>query len=118
MITTEERGWAGHFIGSAQCHFKRNTLVTDSKRGIVISTIGGYHPRGDDWVEIGLNRYYETMMFLSDMEPPYMDALIEQQIFPDEGIRWEIDRKGQDKKANEMHDNFVKHVVDNFERYA
>lgn len=101
MVTTEERGWPGHFCGAAFCSFRRNTLVTDGKRGFVVSTVGDFRPAGDEPMEIGYHRFYETMMFVSDMEPPYRDALFGQQVYPDEKVLWAIQvRDGRSNGSN------------------
>lgn len=63
-----ERGWAGHFIGSAHCRFRRNTLLDRGDCQIVVSTIGRYCPSGYDSDEQPLidDRYYETRAFHAD----------------------------------------------------
>jgi len=40
IIKRYERGWAGHFICSYLCHFRRNTLLEFGNVRIVISTVG------------------------------------------------------------------------------
>jgi hypothetical protein len=47
MPTTTERGWPAHFINARACLFRRNTLVSDGERHIVVST-GGELPRPAD----------------------------------------------------------------------
>lgn len=49
---------AGHFIGAGQCKFFKNTYVN----GFIVSTVGEYRPSGKT-VEIGFERFYETMVF-------------------------------------------------------
>jgi hypothetical protein len=49
-----------HFIGSNECRFG----LTDVVGEYIISTVGDYHPTiGFGRTEIGLNRFYETMVF-------------------------------------------------------
>jgi len=57
---------AGHFIGGSECRFVLNTYVG----GYIVSTVGEYPDplkRSNDYqgkfMEIGLNRLYETMVF-------------------------------------------------------
>jgi len=67
-VKTIERGWAGHFICALNCRFRRNTLVTDGKTRIIVSSVGLMeHKIGSgDFEQIGCDRYYETMAFHSD----------------------------------------------------
>jgi len=74
-LTRTERGWAGHFICAADCLFRRNTLVSDGTRHIVVSTVGQLiesNPRSVR--EIGYRRFYETMAFIGQQEGPFIDA--------------------------------------------
>jgi len=48
-----------HFIG--KCEFHLATFVDD----ILVSTVGAY-PRDDEFEMIGVDRYYETMVFRTD----------------------------------------------------
>lgn len=66
-----ELGTPGHFIGAPMCCFRRHTVVDGIYR---ISTVGCYHPMGrthEPMQMIGLNRYFETMVFKlgADGEP-------------------------------------------------
>lgn len=60
-------GMPGHLIVSASCCFHLHTIIGDYR----ISTIGCYHPkgRGEGPIgTIGADRFYETMVFSSDLE--------------------------------------------------
>lgn len=75
------RGWPGHFISGYECHFRLNTLVEVGREKAVVSTVGllpipGRLKESFLWkkesavgfVEIGLNRYFETMAFRAKKE--------------------------------------------------
>lgn len=114
MIKTKERGWPGHFIGAASCHFRRNTLIEDaaSDTHVVVSTVGNYISPVNNKVDtIGFHRYYETMVFYAKYDGIYWDADVTKQIYLE--TKWGIDRidKYTDQEANEMHDNIVNMVV-------
>ena len=106
-ITTEDRGWAGHFFMSDRCNFRRNTLVSYGDKHIVVSTVGDCRVDGKP-IEIGHHRYYETMMFWSQLELElYLDADITKKIvFTGD---WSVSKldKESDKEANTMHENAV-----------
>ena len=59
-VTHWERG--SHFCGVADCRFG----ITDVVNGYIVSTVGDYRPqsRNAQRMEIGLNRFYETMVFV------------------------------------------------------
>ena len=100
-----ERGWGGHFIGAPECLFRRNTLIEHEETKIVVSTVGLYRI-GTMIERLGLNRYYETMAFYSDLnDTRYYDANVAQQI--DFDSPWTIDILDADDIANEMHDTVV-----------
>lgn len=66
-MTRIELGCPGHFIGAADCGFRRHTQVGRWR----VSTIGDYRPRVSDDDErprqrVGFDRYYETMAFPLD----------------------------------------------------
>ena len=104
-----ERGWAGHFCAADGCKFRRNTLIHDGDKYIVVSTVGNY------WYDnrnetIGVNRYYETMAFyaLSD-DAKYHDADVHRQI--EFNSRWCINQPDSDNEANAMHDDVVLEIM-------
>lgn len=121
-VTITERGWAGHFCAASHCLFRRNTLINNGKRGIVVSTVGNLHyppdmEMGGGPQEIGIERYYETMAFEAAMQDGYMDADVTHQLdFPH---NWAICAKSAadlgadvDKQANDMHERVVAHFVE------
>lgn len=65
---------AAHFVASEQCRFRMATVVND----FIISTVGDYFPYGENFrKEIGRNRFFETMVFLSkdnDNDSDYCDC--------------------------------------------
>jgi hypothetical protein len=71
-IKRTERGWAGHFICSNWCRFRRNTLLELGDVRIVISTIGLMEKdpefKTNEFKEIGPGRYFETMAFHAQRE--------------------------------------------------
>jgi hypothetical protein len=118
-VTTEERGWAGHFCLADRCNFRRNTLVSYGDKRIVVSTVGFcvLDPnKSTKAEEIGVDRFYETMMFVArlDMEI-YWDADVSRQINAPSGVPWSLgeQERDSDKKANEMHEQNVQWVVEN-----
>ena len=70
-MNTKEWVWfgsPGHFIGARYCHFHLCTRVGK----YLVSTVGEYRPDGVEGnnTEIGLNRLYETMVFLAGKPAP------------------------------------------------
>src|SRR4030065_2924295 len=83
-----ERGWPGHFICAPGCMFRRNTLLENGEKRIIVSTVGCYY-YNDKLTNIGANdRYYETMAFKAEKEGPYFDADVSKKISFDS--EWEI----------------------------
>lgn len=114
-----ERGWAGHFCCGPDCYWRRNTLVKDENgRGIVISSVGAL-PKSDrkGWLEIGLNRYYETMVFIAKQGEVFTEANVSKQIniaF----LPWYVSQKPNGKtdlEAEEIHEKNVKYVMEHFD---
>ena len=113
LVTRQERGWAGHFIGSTECLFRRNTLLTLKDTRIVVSTIGLMkHPIDHDkFTHIGWERYYETMAFHSDDDDHrYHDADVTREVIFDSP--WSIDIIDADDKANDMHEAVCDEITD------
>ena len=107
-----ERGWAGHFICSDSCKFRRNTLLECNGVGVVVSTVGAMYDHEGKLQEIGLNRHYETMAFYVDESTgDYKDVDVEREIFFDSpwAMKWHQDGY-VDNEANEMHEAVVKEL--------
>ena len=73
-IKRAERGWAGTFVCSDRCRFRRNTLLTLGDVRIVISTVGlmvAKHAAPDgsyQFETLGGSRHFETLVFHADPE--------------------------------------------------
>lgn len=120
IVSRTERGWAGHFCASGGCQFRRNTLLEKGGRGIVVSTVGGYYPRGGDRVEqIGFQRHYETMAFRADMDDDiYRDADVscEVPISTRVGLLMTPDNESTIHNiANDMHELAVSEIANDFD---
>lgn len=113
-IKQTERGWAGHFICSDRCFFRRNTLIERGSTKIVISTVGNFFPTREkiqlgEPEEIGANRFYETKAFYAVEEDGFIEADTEKEISL--GVPWSIGEKHKDNEANKMHDDAVAWIV-------
>ena len=107
MVVRTERGWAGHFVGSSRCGFRRNTLLECGDTRVVVSTVGMYQPREGEFESIGSeNRCFETMAFHAErLGNRYWDADVMRQI----GFSspWSIHEMDADDRANDMHEAVV-----------
>ncbi|MBF1517414.1 hypothetical protein [Prevotella pallens] len=108
MVKRTERGWAGHFICSYRCYFRRNTLLEYEGKFIVVSTVGRMVVEYADhsaFDTVGCDRYYETMAFYSDTSDlKFHDIDVERQIHLD--CDWALNEI-DDNKANDMHEKAV-----------
>lgn len=108
MVKRTERGWAGHFICSDRCNFRRNTLLEYEGNFIVVSTVGRMivDSTGKPMLDtVGHDRYYETMAFYSDTSDlKFHDIDVERQIHLD--CDWAL-KEIDDNKANDMHEKAV-----------
>jgi hypothetical protein len=117
MVKRTERGWAGHFICSDSCLFRRNTLIEARGKKIVVSTVGLMRDplKEECFTVIGWNRYYETMAFYSNKKDRrYHDADVSREVTFESP--WSISEVDADDKANLMHDTVVTEIVDKLER--
>jgi hypothetical protein len=115
-ITVKERGWVGHFIMGHKCMYRRNTLVSGDNISVVVSTVGNMvidDKRGVD--EVGLNRIYETMVFVSKFENGYHEADVTKEV-SNTTSNWCLSkeelRDDSDNQADAMHDNMVEEVAE------
>lgn len=100
--------------------FRRNTLVSDAGRHIVVSTVGALRGVGGAMESVGHERWYETMAFVGVSDGPYIDADVSAQV--EIGTRTGIYARvavdlppGVDNDANDMHELAVAWVVENFD---
>jgi len=126
-VTTQERGWAGHFICCDKCSFRRNTLVTCGDIKWIVSTVGAMRSsinipelniKVGQIQEIRPGCWYETMAFESTYDE-YDDADVSKRISFEHdwgifGDTWEdIEQKygkDVDNVANNMHDEIVEEI--------
>lgn len=115
-VNIQERGWAGHFIGSHWCRFRRNTLITKGEKHVVVSTVGNYHPRDcTETSEVGVGRYYETMVFEGRQYGEYIDIDVERELSEYfDGLYYKSPQDipdNVDNLADDMHEAIVASVV-------
>lgn len=113
QVKCTERGWAGHYICSYKCLFRRNTLLEYGDVKVVVSTVGAQLesdvPRRFDTV--GHARYYETRAFMADMDDTrFYDIDHNKQLRIDSPN--EIDHLDADDEANDMHEAVVEEMVE------
>lgn len=118
QVRRVERGWAGHFVCSDRCKFRRNTLLTYGNTRIVVSTVGlleSFWKKSDrlyrgQFEKVGDGRYYETMAFYSNpKDTRYYDIDATRQV--DFESPWSISTLDADDKANKMHERVVKEIT-------
>ena len=123
-IKTTERGWAGHFICSHDCRFRRNTLVECGEKRVVVSTVGDMHYNAscakimgksvNDPIEIGHKRHYETMAFKATLQGQYWDADFGAEEYGVAEFGFMVTDKNHDiadDLANAMHENNVGYIA-------
>lgn len=114
-VKRTERGWAGHFICSDSCKFRRNTLLECGETKVVVSTVGNYFNSRGEYDQVGLDRDYETMVFYVDPRTgAYNDIDVERQIWFESPWAFQIKKgdKYPDLKANEMHETVVQEITE------
>lgn len=108
-VKRTEKGWAGHFIGSNNCMFRRHTLLEYGEIAITVSTVGNWMPyEGREVWEIAVRRYFETMVFHSlpvTEEEKWKDADVTRRI--NFVSPWSIGHPWKEQEANEMHEGVV-----------
>jgi hypothetical protein len=118
-VKRTERGWAGHFICSSSCWFRRNTLLECGEIKIVVSTIGNYHNEQGQQDEVGVNRDYETMAFHVDPKTgDYKDIDPGKEIFFESPWAFKVQKSDKyvDLKANNMHEAVVQEITEKLQR--
>lgn len=113
-VKRTERGWAGHFCGSSECLYHRNTLLEYGDKKVVVSTVGRWLIKDCDgkrkFETVGLDRYFETMAFIGrELEPRYIDADVTQKVRFDSN--WCLDRPDMENEADEMHEAVVAEIT-------
>lgn len=105
-----ERGWAGHFICSNRCRFRRNTLLEYQNKKIVVSSVGLMESADRaGFTKIGIDRHYETMCWHADLtDIRYYDIDVQRPVYFDSP--WAIAEIDADDKANDMHEAVVNEI--------
>lgn len=132
-VKRTERGWAGHYICSNDCKFRRNTLLEYKNKKWIVSTVGcqvakhdllPYYKKGDI-ISIGDRRWYETMAFEAININGYLDADVTKEIefTSDWGIWGEtwanvLEKYNNlpDLAANEMHEKVVEELMEKIKK--
>lgn len=115
-VKRTERGWAGHFIASQHCGFRRNTLLEYEDKKWIISTVGNYRPpfptgfQPSISQEIGHNRTYETMAFEAQQKGVYWEIKVDKEI-PFQS-NWALSKLEEetDLEADAMHEKVVEEL--------
>ena len=116
-VEVTERGWAGHYICSNYCRFRRNTLLEYEDKKWIVSTVGACMFPGDKKPrEIGLGRYYETMVFEAELQGEYLDANVSKEMWPESSWAIEEITDDVDNRANDMHETIVKEFIEKIKK--
>lgn len=123
-VKRTEQGWAGHFICSGSCLFRRNTLIEYEDRKWIISTVGAMVDKDGKPATIGYNRWYETMVFEAELQGGYWEADVSKQIyFEGEWGIWassftELMAKypTPDNTANNIHEAIVEQMTERIQK--
>lgn len=107
-ITITERGWQAHLC--VVCLYHRNTLLEYEDKKIIVSTVGHYKDPNGKVEKIGINHYYETMVFEAQLEEGYWDINVTKKVYPDSNWYLSNHYYDADLKAEEMHNNIVKEI--------
>ena len=123
-VKRTEQGWAGHFICSRNCLFRRNTLIEYKDRKWIISTVGAMIDKNGMPTTIGYNRWYETMVFEAELQDGYWEADVSKEIYPKgEWGMWassfaELMSKYRtpDITANNIHETIVEQMIERIQK--
>lgn len=112
-VTIKERGWAGHFCSANKCRYRRNTLVECGERRIIVSSVGNmFDVDGKGPLEIGSNRFYETMAFEAVKCASYWEVDVSQQLsFTGAWSINSADDADSDNRMDSIHDAAVQYFV-------
>jgi len=116
-VIRTERGWAGHFICSNRCQFRRNTLLECENIKIVVSTVGlvtGFKDKSK-YAKIGMDHYYETKAFHAQEQDGYYDIDVSQEIYFDSNCQINDIYVESDLDANDMHEIVVAEITKKLE---
>lgn len=115
LIRTE-RGWHAHYICGSRCMWHRNTLLEFEDIKIVVSSVGNmidYHAPGFPGKitigTIGVDRYYETMVFHTD-RTEFNDADVTKQIAVNANCG--ISEQWKELEAELMHETVVTKIIE------
>jgi len=104
-----ERGWAGHYILSHRCLFRRNTLLEMEGSKIVVSTVGLLLNKDEVTREpIFTSRWYETRAFVAKEKDVFNDGDFSREIIIDS--KHAIFKPDAEIEANQMHEDVVKEL--------
>lgn len=82
-ISVVERGWPAHYICADRCRFRRNTLVGEVGKGVVVSTVGNMVIDGQIDTVAAVGCYYETLAFAAVQRGEYVEADVTKELqFP------------------------------------
>lgn len=113
-VKRTERGWAGHFICSNRCKFRRNTLLEYGDIKLVVSTVGNMFSVSsyDKYEEVAIGKDYETYVFFADENDPYLDADVSRTLY-EFCDSYKITKTDEtpDLTANKMHEDTVVKVI-------
>lgn len=103
------RGWAGHFCAASKCLFRLNTLIEHDEIRIVVSTVGAMEV-GHNFEMIGLDRWYETMVFRAYFYNGYWEADIARELSYFDAIHGDELLPEMDNLAQDMHTKMIDRV--------
>ena len=106
-VKRTERGWAGHFCLSYRCEYHRNTLLEYNGVKVVVSTVGRLREDmiSNTYMEVGCDRYFETMAFIAKENDKYNDADVTRQVSFD--AKWCLPSPYMELEADTMHEDVV-----------
>ena len=106
-VKRTERGWAGHFCLSYRCEYHRNTLLEYNGVKVVVSTVGRLREDmiSNTYMEVGRDRYFETMAFIAEENDKYNDADVTRQVSFD--AKWCLPSPYMELEADAMHEDVV-----------